>query len=307
MLNRSSVNWFGPMPAITTPFREDFSIDEAAFVANIDRLFDAGATGMVASGCTGEFWAMSMAERSQVARLTVQACKGKGPAIIGTGAIRPEDVVDQIDAAREAGADGVLVMPPFFAHLTDAEIIAHFEAVNDKARLPILLYNIPGNAGNAITPEIAATLADLDMVVGIKESSGSWRNFHATLNAVLDKLLVFCGPSSVYGVPATLAGADGLIDCFPNVWAKGCHDLWHATKAGRVDEAWALQRTGMELTDLFTTGGRTLYPATKAAMNILGLPGGGVPRPPLLPLEGEPLAGLRDGLKALVSAPSKAP
>jgi len=300
-LNRSSVNWSGPMPAITTPFRDDLTIDEAAFVANIGRLFDAGATGMVASGCTGEFWAMSMAERSQVARLTVQSCKGRGPAIIGTGAIRPEDVVDQIHAAKEAGADGVLVMPPYFAHLTDAETIAHFEAVNDKAVLPILLYNIPGNAGNAITPEIADKLAGLDMVVGIKESSGSWRNFHATLNAVKDRLLVFCGPSSVYGVPATLAGADGLIDCFPNVWAKGCLDLWHATKAGRLEEAWALQQTGMELTDLFTSDGRTLYPATKAAMNILKLPGGGVPRPPLLPLTGEPLVGLTKGLDALLS------
>lgn len=304
-MNRSSVNWSGPMPAITTPFRDDLSIDEPAFVANIDRLFEDGATGMVASGCTGEFWAMSMAERSQVARLTVEACKGKGPAIIGTGAIRPEDVIDQIDAARETGADGVLVMPPFFAHLSDAEIIAHFETVNDKASLPILLYNIPGNAGNAITPEIASRLADLDMVVGIKESSGSWRNFHATLNAVLDRLLVFCGPSSVYGVPATLAGADGLIDCFPNVWARGCHDLWHATKAGRLDEAWSLQQTGMELTDLFTSGGRTLYPATKAAMNIMSLPGGGVPRPPLLPLTGEPLAGLTRGLEVLLSPVSE--
>lgn len=305
-MNRSSVNWSGPMPAITTPFRDDLSIDEAAFVANIKRLFDAGATGMVASGCTGEFWAMSMEERSQIARLTVHACKGRGPAIIGTGAIRPEDVIDQIEAAREAGADGVLVMPPFFAYLTDAEIIAHFEAVNDKASLPILLYNIPGNAGNALTPEIVSHLADLDMVVGIKESSGSWRNFHATLNAAADRILVFCGPSSVYGVPATLAGADGLIDCFPNVWAKGCLDLWHATVAGRLDEAWALQKTGMELTDLFTTGGRSLYPATKAAMNYLDLPGGGVPRPPLLPLSGEPLAGLYTGLKSLLSAASKA-
>lgn len=300
-MNRSSVNWFGPMPAITTPFRRDLSIDEAAFVANIERLFDAGATGMVASGCTGEFWAMSMEERSRIARLTVEACLGKGPAIIGTGAIRPEDVIDQIHAAKETGADGVLVMPPYFAHLTDAETIAHFEAVNKEAALPILLYNIPGNAGNAITPEVADKLADLDMVVGIKESSGSWRNFHATLNVVKDRLLVFCGPSSVYGVPATLAGADGLIDCFPNVWDKGCLDLWHATVAGRLDEAWDLQQTGMKLTELFTSDGRTLYPATKAAMNLLELPGGGVPRPPLLPLADGALVGLNKGLKALLS------
>ena len=113
-------------------------------------------------------------------------------------------------------------------------MIAHFEAVNDASVLPIVLYNIPGNAGNAITPDLADQLADLDKVVAIKESSGNWNNFHATLIAVKDRIRVFCGPSSVFGVPATLAGADGLIDCFPNVWAPGCLDLWHKTKAGRA-------------------------------------------------------------------------
>ncbi len=304
-MNRDSVNWAGPMPAITTPFRADLSIDEESYVANIARLFDAGSTGMIAAGCTGEFWAMDFSERARLATLTVQACNGRGPAIIGTGAIRQEEVIEQIHAAKEAGADGVLVMPPFFAHLTDAEAIAHFEAVDAKSVLPILLYNIPGNAGNAITPAIADRLASLDNVVGIKESSGNWTNFHATLNRVRDRLLVFCGPSSVYGVAATLAGADGLIDCFPNVWGKGCLDLWHATKAGRMDEAWALQQTGIALTDLFTSGGRTLYPATKAAMNLLGLPGGGIPRPPLRALSGPALMGLQAGLDRLMPAHAK--
>lgn len=304
-MNRNTVEWSGPMPAITTPFRADLSIDEEGFAANIDRLFRAGATGMVAAGCTGEFWALSMTERARIAGLTVQACAGRGPAILGTGAIRPEEVVEQIHAAREAGADGVLVMPPFFAHLTEAEVIAHFEAVDAAASLPIVLYNIPGNAGNAITPAIADRLADLDHVVAIKESSGNWTNFHSTLGRVKDRIRVFCGPSSVFGVPAVLAGADGLIDCFPNVWAPGCLDLWHATRAGRLDHAWALQRTGIEMTELFVTGGRTLYPATKAAMNFLGLPGGGVPRPPLHALEGGALAELEAGMRALLNAPAK--
>lgn len=289
------------MPAITTPFRADKSIDEAAFAANIDRLFNLGATGMVSVGCTGEFWSMTTAERLHVARLTVQANAGRGPAIIGTGAIRAEEVIEQIHGAAEAGCDGVLVMPPYFAHLTRAEIIGHFQTVNAASPLPILLYNIPGNAGNALTPEIVDQLADLDKVVGVKESSGNWTNFHATLNLVKDRIRVFCGPSSVFGVAAVLAGADGLIDCFPNVWAPGCLDLWHATKAGRMAEAWALQETGIALTDLFTSDGRTLYPATKAAMNILGLAGGGYPRPPLRALDGAALAGLRAGLDRILA------
>src|SRR6056297_43134 len=215
------------MPAVTTPFHADLSIDEEALAANIGRLYEAGATGAITEGA----------------------------------------VIEQLHALKEAGADGALVMPPYFVRLTDREMMAHFEAVATAAPLPIVLYNIPGNAGNAITPALADRLADLDAVVAIKESSGDWINFHDTLARVKGRIRVFCGPSSVFGVAATLAGADGLIDCFPNVWAPGCLDLWHATRAGRLEEAWRLQETGLALTELFTTEGRTLYPATKAAMD----------------------------------------
>ena len=89
-----------------------------------------------------------------------------------------------------------------------------------------------------------------------------------------DRLRVFCGPSSVFGVPAVLAGADGVIDCFPNMWAPGGLDLYYAARDGRSRRRAGLQEIGVRLTTLFTTGGRTLYPATKAAMDMLGLPGG---------------------------------
>ena len=305
-MNRTSVDWAGPMPALTTPFRDDFTIDEAAFAANVDRLFEAGATGMVVAGCTGEFWALTLAERARLARVAAAAGRGRGPVIVGAGAIREGEIVDQIHAAKEAGADGALVLPPYFVRLNDRELIRHFETVDAQSVLPLVLYNIPGNAGNAISPELADRLADLDRVVAIKESGGDWTSFHDTLLRVRDRIRVFCGPSSVFGVAATLAGADGLIDCFPNVWAPGCLDLWHATRAGRMREAWSLQRTGLALTELFTTGGRSLYPATKAAMDRLGFAGGGRPRPPLRPLEGEALRGLEEGLDRLLARQSEA-
>lgn len=299
-MNRDSVNWHGPMPAVTTPFRDDFSLNEEAFFGNVARLFDAGATGMVAGGCTGEFWALTLAERARLAQWVAKACAGRGPAIIGTGAIRAEEVIEQIHSARDAGCDGVLVMPAYFAHLTEAEIVAHYETIDAASVLPIILYNIPGNAGNALTPAIVDRLADLDNVVAVKESSGNWGNFHDTLLRVHDRIRVFCGPSSMFGTAAVLAGADGLIDCFPNVWAPGCLDLWHATRAGRLDEAWALQETGIRLTQLFTAEGRTLYPSTKAIMDMLGVPGGGPPRPPLRPLQGDQLTSLLQGYRSII-------
>ena len=126
-----------------------------------------------------------------------------------------------------------------------------------------------------------------------------WLNFHRTLIAVRDRIRVFCGPSSVFGVAAVEAGADGLIDCFPNVWIE-CLDLWGATRDGDTKKAAELQAIGLALTELFTSDGRTLYPATKAAMDHLGLPGGGALRPPLKSLSGPELDGLLKGLDAIL-------
>jgi 4-hydroxy-tetrahydrodipicolinate synthase len=259
---------------------------------------DAGATGVVACGCTGEFWSLDFAERAALYREAVAAMAGRGTVIVGTGCVGAADTIALAKEAKAAGADGILVLPPYFVKLSDDEIAAHYEAVNAAIDLPMMVYNIPGNAVNAVSPALADRLADLDKVVAIKESSGDWNNFYATMIAVKDRLRVFCGPSSVFGVPAVSLGADGTVDCFPNVWA-GCLDIHHAAAAGRMREAEALQETGRRLTDLFISGGRTLYPATKAAMDMQGFPGGGKPRQPLQPLSGEPLAGLRRGLVEL--------
>ena len=294
-MDRDSVNWAGPMPAVTTPFDGQGQVDHAGFRANIDRLMGLGATGVAACGCTGEFWSLSFAEKAVLYADAVAAVAGRGTVIAGVGCVGPADTIALAREAKAAGANGVLVLPPYFVKLSDDEIFAHFATVNAAVDLPIMVYNIPGNAVNAISPALALRLAALDKVVAIKESSGDWNNFYATLIAVKDRLRVFCGPSSVFGVPAVVLGADGTVDCFPNVWA-GCLDLFYAARDGRIAQAEALQETGKRMTDLFVSGGRTLYPATKAAMDMQNLPGGGKPRAPLQPLAGDPLATLRRGL-----------
>jgi dihydrodipicolinate synthase/N-acetylneuraminate lyase len=179
----------------------------------------------------------------------------------------------------------VLVMPPYFAHLSPtAEIIAHFAAIDARSTLPIVLYNIPGNAGNALTPAIADELADMDKVVAIKESSGDWLNFHGTLTRVKDRIRVFCGPSSTLGVRQRWRVRTAISTVFP-MSGKGAW-IWHKTKAGADGRGLGLAGHRPDDDGAFHPEGRTLYPATKAAMNFLGLPGGGVPRPPLRPLAG---------------------
>ena len=187
---------------------------------------------------------------------------------------------------------------PYFIKLTDDEIFLHFQEVNAAVSFPIVIYNIPGNAVNEVTPELAERIADLDNVVAIKESSGDWNNFYSTMIRVVDKIRVFCGPASIFGMPAVGVGADGFIDCFPNVWAPGAFDLFYASKEGRQEEAAKLQEKGRRLTDLFTREGRTLYPSTKAAMNEMGFNGGAL-RPPLRPLNTTQIDGLMKGLDEL--------
>jgi len=281
---------------MTTPFDQNGKIDEKAFAANIDRLIAAGSDGFVVAGCTGEFWALSHEERKRYYDLAVETIAGRATLIVGTGAVTVEETVTLTNMATKAGVDGVLILPPYFVKLTDDEIFAHYRDVVSRTKVPILLYNIPGNAVNYLTPQLANRLADLDTVVAIKESSGDWNNFYSTLITVADKIRVFCGPSSVYGAPAIQMGADGFVDCFPNVWPDGGRPLFDAAKNGDTKRAAELQKIGCLLTELLTSEGRTLYPATKSAMDLLGFPGGGNPRPPLRPLGAEQIEGLRKGL-----------
>ncbi len=286
------------MPAVTTPFQADGGIDEKSFQLNIHRLLESGATGVVAGGCTGEFWALTHEERKRLFSLAREAVGDGGTVIVGTGAITVDEALALTREAEETGCDGALILPPYFVQLTDDEIFAHYAAVSDAVGIPILLYNIPGNAVNALTPPLVSRLAELERVVAIKESSGDWNNYYATFLEVHQRLRVFCGPSSIYGVPAVQLGADGVIDCFPNMWLDALN-LYYSPHGGDLESAGQLQALGRKLTDLCTTGGRTLYPSTKAAMDMLGLPGGGHVRAPLRPLAGEPLEGLERGLAAL--------
>ena len=191
-------------------------------------------------------------------------------------------------------------MPPYFVKLTDDEIVAHYTEVCAATGMPVVLYNIPGNAVNALPPALVSRLADIPTVVAVKESSGDWNNYYGTYLAVHDRLRVFCGPSSVFGVPAVELGADGTIDCFPNVWRKGGLDLYFA--AARGDKARAAERCRSLAASSPTCSFRAAVASTPPPRRPWTCSAcRAVARRALLlrALKGEPLKGLETGLKAL--------
>jgi len=297
-MDRNSIDWHGPLVALITPFKKSGEIDKDSFCQNIDRMIKNGATGVLVAGCTGEFWALSNREKKLLFELTVETVNGRGTVICNCSAITPEETIELTRESENCGSDGSLILPSYFVKLTENEIINYYNNISSATSSPIIIYNIPNNAVNDITPELALKLCKVKNIVAIKESSGDWKNFYNTLILAKSKIKVFCGPSSVYGFPATMADADGTIDCFPNVWAPGCMDIFFKSKNGAYAESMKLQEIGNNLTELFTSGGKTLYPSTKAAMNILGF-NGGYTRPPLNDLDKNLIKDLEKGLKQI--------
>lgn len=294
-MDRNSVSWGGQVTAVVTPFDQNGAIDEAGLRSQIDFLIEEGVDVVIANGCTGEFWAQTMEERKRVMKVAVQAAAGRIPVLGGASANYTPDVIEYTRYAAEIGCSGVMIMPPFLVRPNNDDIFHHYKAVSDAVDLPILLYNIPRDTVNDLTPELVDRLADLRTVVAIKDSTFDFNIFWRLQTLVGDRLRVLIGPSTMFGAPAVMMGADGWVDTYSNLWPQMTVALWRASKAEDWDKARQLQRTGIAFRRFLSEGDRNMYSAVKAAMNIIGLPGG-YPRLPLRPLTEPHLTQLREGL-----------
>ena len=304
-MDKTSVDWHGSWIALVTPFGADGAIDEAAFRLNVEQCIEGGVNGLLVSGCTGEFWALSADERVHLYKLCVEVAASRVPVIGGTMAIRTEDTIALTRAAKEAGCSGAMIMPPYFVRPSSEDIVAHYQAVSDAVDIPILLYNIPSANVNPLLPELVDRLADVGNVVAIKESSNDFNNFYKTLVLAGDRIRVF-PPGYVCGAMAMELGAAGYFQTFSNYWGPDSNGIYTAYL--RRDEAEARRILDLEIAArevLSGQGKHNGYAAIKAAMNLFGRPGG-YPRLPLRPI-GEPdLSEMRDGLARLGARPPAA-
>jgi 4-hydroxy-tetrahydrodipicolinate synthase len=300
-MNNGKVDWQGVFPAVITPFTQDGAIDDRKFCDLLELLISEGINGAVLGGCTGESWALTGDERMHITKLALDVAKKRIPIIISTSEMVTQHTVDQSKRAKELGAQGVMVLPPFFAKVNRREVTHHYKRVSDEARIPILMYNLPGRSGTNLTPDFLEELVELDWICGIKESHNDFPQFEATVKAVGERIQVFTGNSADRGLAAVLMGACGFVGAFePQIMGREGVALYTLAKKGDVAAASRVQRRTMAMNEGVRKIGSA--PANlKAALNMMGRHGG-YPRSPVLELtddEKNRLRAVLDGLGLL--------
>ena len=165
----------GTMTAIVTPFKSDFSIDEDALRAHIERQIEAGHEGVVACGTTGETPTLSDDEYAFVVKTTVEVVRGRVPVVAGTGSNNTKKTIEMTRYAKELGADVALVVTPYYNKPGPAMLEAHYRAVASDGGLPVILYNVPGRTGCNMQASTVHMLARVDNIIAVKEAGGKDR------------------------------------------------------------------------------------------------------------------------------------
>ncbi|WP_161639163.1 MULTISPECIES: 4-hydroxy-tetrahydrodipicolinate synthase [Brevundimonas] len=220
----------GVITALITPLR-DGNVDEAAFAKLLERQIAAGVHGVVPMGTTGEGASMDLDEHKHVIELCVRLTAGRVAVIAGTGSPYTKEAIDLTRHAKTVGADGALIVTPYYIRPSQAGMAAHFEAVADAVQLPILLYNVPGRTGSDLSNETVARLAAHPNIVGIKDATGdmsrvSW--MRANIDGQFD--LISGDDPSYLGYHAH--GGVGLISVASNVAPEAMVALHNAMTAG---------------------------------------------------------------------------
>lgn len=287
-MDRNSVSWRGYIPAAPTPFTPSGAVDEDAIAHLMDHYVAAGVHGVLINGSSGEWWSQSDEERRRVAAAAIEAVAGRIPVIVGCTSFTAAGAVRVAQDAQSAGADGVLFTPPPYAHPTQEEILHHYRLINGELGLPIVAYNWPRGTAVEIEIDTAAAIADLDNVVALKCSTPNTDLVLDYIERLSSQVRIFAALISPRGLAVLDGlGGDGYIDG-GGIGAPYAVPFFENLWAGDLDNARTFGRQWSELTRSWIEpdfGGRFAAPSAqlKAAMKILGQPGGEV-RQPLLPL-----------------------
>jgi 4-hydroxy-tetrahydrodipicolinate synthase len=225
----------GALTAIITPFR-DGAVDEAALRELVEWQIQSGIDGLVPCGSTGESATLSHAEHERVIKITIEQTRKRVPVVAGTGSNSTAEAIRLTASAREMGADGALLISPYYNKPTQDGIYKHYKMVAASVDLPIFAYNIPGRTGSNIAPETFARLAEIKNIIGVKEASGSTEQTSDILRLTNGKFTVLSGDDALT-VPLMAIGAKGVIATIGNAMPREIHELAAAGLAGDFERA----------------------------------------------------------------------
>jgi 4-hydroxy-tetrahydrodipicolinate synthase len=275
----------GTAPALVTPFTDDGSaVDEAAFRRLIDFQVEGGVEALVVLGTTGENPTVTERERERITALCIEHTAGRVPVVAGTGTNATAQSVQFSKAAADMGADGLLVVGPYYNKPSGAGFRRHVEAIADATDCPIILYNVPGRTGRNVLADTTLEIAEnVPSVVGMKEASGDLNQIADVLAHRPDGFAVYSGDDDLT-VPMLALGADGLVSVACNALPKAVSDM---VRAGLAEDFVEARQLHFRLLPALRASFFESNPAPiKAVLAEQGVTGEAL-RLPLLPVEGD--------------------
>ena len=284
----------GAYVAVTTPFADgDFAPD--VFTRHLEYLLEGGVSGIVPCGTTGEAATMTATEKATVIGRAVDVVAGRVPVIAGVGTNDTASTIQFARDALDAGADGLLVVTPYYNKPPQQGLFEHFAAVARATRAPIVLYNVPGRTSVSLTVETVDRLADIPEVVAIKEATGDMRFASEVIKRVGQRIAVMSGDDFT-AMPLVALGGTGVISVVGNAAPRRTSEMVHAALDGDLDTARDRHYQLLPLVDaLFVT---TNPIPVKYAVSALGF-GTAQTRPPLCPADGPTVEGVNSALAGL--------
>ncbi|MBT8252836.1 MAG: dihydrodipicolinate synthase family protein [Flavobacteriaceae bacterium] len=298
-----SIEWKGVMPAVTTKFKTDDTLDLEMFGHNVRAQLDAGVHGIVLGGTLGEASTLSDSEKRTLTRETVKIVNGKVPVLINIAEQTTKGAIEAAKKAEDDGATALMMLPPMRYKAGDRETVIYFKSVAKSSSLPIMVYNNPVDYKIEVTLDMFDDLLECDTIQAVKESTRDITNVTRIKNKFADRLKILTGVDTL-ALESLLMGADGwiagLVDAFPEETVA----IYELQRVGRIKEAIDIYRWFMPLLELDINP--KLVQNIKLAEVATGL-GTELVRPPRLPLMGEErehvLKVIQNGLKTRPKLP----
>ena len=282
----------GAFVAIVTPFI-DGRLDEQGLVDLIEFHIENGTHGIVPCGTTGESATMSHDEHHRVVELTVKTVNGRVPVLAGSGSNSTAEAIDLTGYAKQAGADGALMVSPYYNKPSQEGLYQHYKAVAEAVDISIILYNVPSRTGSNVLPQTVARLAEIDNIAGIKEATGSLNQVSDVIRRCPADFAVLSGDDFT-SMPTVLVGGTGVISVTSNVAPKDMSQMMEAALAGDVARARELHYR------LFPLMKAMFYDTNpvpaKKTLELMGKIKSGLPRLPLYRMNEETLARLKTAI-----------